>query len=322
MNRRIIRFAAVALICTGSVLAQRPATSNGTGNLGPNDAHAQVERALSLLKAGQDGKAAVYLDRALRILGETAQAAYPHYLRAKVYTDQSSIPKAITELKKSVALEPNYAAAWSDLGQARKALSDDIGALAAYKRAVELDPNDAVAQYRLGAEYLQQGKAHLAVQHLEEALSLNPGGQSALYSLQLALRQDGRSAEANKVRKRLADLLHRRDVLYQNALKAVAINNEGAVLQKRGDLRGALEKYQAALNLSPGEVRIRVNFAIALLRLGQWDRGLSELHKAMRQDPGNDLLKKAWDDAVSQAPAGTSVNGIPLQPIAGRQSRR
>jgi superkiller protein 3 len=312
----MMRFAAVVLICVGIAPAQQPATSNG------NDAQAQVKRALSLLKAGQDGKAAEYLDRAIEFSGETPQAAYPHYLRAKVYTAQNNIPKAILELRKAVSLQPEFAAAWSDLGQARKAVSEDAGALAAYKRAVELDPGDAVAQYRLGAEYLQQGKAHLAVEPLKRALSLSPEDQSTLYSLQLALRRDGQPAEADKVRQELADLLHRRDVLYQNALKAVAINNEGAALEKSGDLQGALEKYQAALELSPGQVKVRVNLAIALLRLGRWSQGLSELHKAMRQDPGNDLLKRAWEDAVSQAPAGTLVDGIPLESFAARQDHR
>lgn len=312
MKRRIGRFAAAMLICGGSMLAQESA----------NDPQAQVQRALNLLKAGQDDKAAVYLDHALHQLGASPQAAYPHYLRAKVYTAQNNIPKATTELKEAVSLQPDFAAAWSDLGEARKTLSDDAGALAAYKRAVELDPHDAVAQYRLGAEYLQQGKPHLAVSHLKQALSLNPNEQSTLYSLQLALRQDGQPAEADKVRQQLANLLHQRDILYQNALKAVAINNEGAALEKQGDLQGAVEKYRAALELSPGQVRIRVNFAIALLRLGRWNQGLSELHKAMQQAPGNDRLKRAWDDAVSQAPAGTLVDGIPLQSFLAQQNRQ
>ncbi len=319
MNRDVIRFAAVALMSGATVLAQQAATPSAKSALNLNDAHAEMRQALSFLKAGQSKKAGVPLDRALQILGTTPRAAYAHYLRAKVYTAQGETSMAVAQLEEAVALEPDYPAAWSDLGRARETLSDDTGALAAFKRAVGLDPKDAIAQYRLGAEYLHRGNAQLAIQPLKQALSLNPDGQSALYSLQRALQETGRSAEAGKVRQKLADVLHRRDVLYQRTLKAVAINNQGTALQKSGNLQGALEKYRAALKLSPGQIGIRVNFAIALLRLGHWSHGLSELHEAIQKDPGDNLLRRAWNDAVSQAPAGTLVNGVPVQPLVARQ---
>ena len=85
-----------------------------------------------------------------------------------------------------MSLRPDFAEAWSDLGQAKKTLLDDDGAFAAFQRSVELDPENAISQYRLGAEYLRQGKAHEAVQHLRESFRLNPTNQSTLYSLQLA----------------------------------------------------------------------------------------------------------------------------------------
>ena len=180
---------------------------------------------------------------------------------------------------------------------------DDAGALAAFERAVELSPDDAVAQYRLGAEYLHKAKIHEAIQHLQEALRLNPGNQSALYSLQLALREDGQLEQARQVKEKLAELLRKRDKASENALTAVQLHNQGAHLEKTGNLRGALEKYRAALDLYPEHVGIRVNVAAALLRLGQWDEGISELREALRRDPGNTAVKQALVHAMAQAPA-------------------
>jgi len=153
----------------------------------------------------------LHLDRAIRILGHAPDAAHPLYLRAKVYTEQNEVEKAAAQLKEAVSLRPDFAEAWSDLGQARKTLLDDAGALAAFQRAVELSPDDAVAQYRLGAEYLREAKTKEAIQHLQEALRLNPENQSTLYSLQLALRADGQLEQASQVKEKLVGLLRKRD---------------------------------------------------------------------------------------------------------------
>jgi protein O-GlcNAc transferase len=200
--------------------------------------------------------------------------------------------------QQAVSLRPDFAEAWSDLGQARKAMLDDAGALAAFERAVELSPDDSVAQYRLGAEYLRKAMFPEAIQHLREALRLNPENQSTLYCLQQALREDGQLEQAGQVKQKLAELLRKRDKASENALTAVQLNNQGASLEKAGNLRGALEKYRAALDLYPEHVGIRVNVAAALLRLGQRSQGISELREALRRDPGNALVKDALDHAL------------------------
>lgn len=276
-----------------------------------------VEKAaVCWLQANEFSRALPFLNTALEELKGSRDAAYAYYLRAKVYTGEDDIQKATADLEKAVKLEPDLAAAWSDLGVARQALLDNKGALAAFERAVEQDANDSVAQYRLGEEYLREGKPHLAVIHLEQARKLDPEDQSTLNSLQMALRQDGRDARADEVAKQLKELLHQRDLQYQRALQAVALNNEGARLQKSGDLRGAVEKYRAALQADPGQVRIRVNLAIALLRTGDWSDGLSELKRAIQANSDDVRLRAVWSDAVAQAPPGTLVDGVPARSVS------
>lgn len=266
--------------------------------LNPEFAQARQNLGLVLIQAGEFGAAAKHLDRALVRLGNSPDAAHPHYLRAKVYTEQNEVEKAAAQLQQAVSLRPDFAEAWSDLGQARKTLLDDAGTLAAFERAVELSPDDAVAQYRLGAEYLHAAKIREAIQHLNEAVRLDPGNQSALYSLQLALRADGQLEQASQVKEKLADLLRKRDKASEKALTAVQLNNQGADLEKTGDLLGALEKYRVALDLYPDHVGIRVNVAAALLRLGRRAEGISELREALRRDPGNTAVKEALDRAL------------------------
>lgn len=205
-------------------------------------------------------------------------------------------------MQQAVALRPDFAEAWSDLGDARKTNLDDAGALAAFERAVLLAPGDSVAQTRLGSQYLEEGKAHLAAEHLREAARLDPRNQSTLYLLQRALRADGQTAEADGVKQKLAELLRDKDKDDQNLLAGIELNNQGADLEKAGNLAGAVEKYRAAQVLLPGHVGIRVNLAVALLRSGQWKEGLAELREAVRREPGNAVLQAALDDALAQAP--------------------
>ncbi|HEX6547088.1 MAG TPA: tetratricopeptide repeat protein [Bryobacteraceae bacterium] len=271
-------------------------------SLNPRFAVAQTNLGLVLLQEGKPDQAALHLDEALRIFGKNPDASYPHYLRAKVYSAQNKPKEAEKELAAAVALKPDFAEAWSDLGQARKQNLNSAGALAAFDRAVKANPNDAVAQYRLGAEYLRQGKPHQAVEHLERSYRIEPKNQSTLNSLQAALRRDGKTEEANKIRQELAQLLRDQDKANQNALMATKVNNEGAALEKAGDLRGAVEKYREAVSLNPNHVGMRVNYAIALLRLGQWTEGLNQLHTALKMNPHDAQLQAAMRDALSQAP--------------------
>jgi len=277
--------------------------------LDPEFAAARVSLGLILVQADEFAAAGKHLDHALALLGNSEDAAFPHYLRAKVYTKENEVERAGAELNKAVSLRPDFAEAWSDLGEARKALLDNAGALAAFQRAVGADPENSVARYRLGSEHFYRGEVRQAVTHLEKAFRLDPQNQSTLYVLQLALRRDGQDERAGYIKEQLTKLIRERDRASQQAMVALQMNNEGAALEKAGNLREAMEKYRAALALDPAHVGIRTNFAVVLLRLGQWSQGIAELREALRRDPGNHSLQQALDDALSQAPARLDVGG-------------
>jgi len=270
----------------------------------PRFGAAQLNFGQALLGTGEAKAASEHLNKAIALLGHTDDAASALYLRAKIYTADGKAEQAAMQLQAAVKIRPEFAEAWSDLGQARKTLLDGEGALGAFENAVRWNQEDAVAQYRLGAEYLRQGNARVAVEHLQKAYRLNPGDQSTLNSLQMALRQDGKHEEAKAVKQKLADLLRDKDRVNHDQLTAIALNNEGAELERRKDLRGAVGKYREAAKLYPEMVGLRVNYAVALLRLGRWTEGLEELHGASLQAPGDGNIQAALKDALAQAPAG------------------
>jgi protein O-GlcNAc transferase len=298
----------------GQQKASRPEFEKAV-EIDPRFAQAHVNLAAAMLQDGESQPAATHLDRAISLIGNTAEAAYPLYLRAKIHAEQREPAKAIPDLERAVKLRPDFAEAWSDLGEARRTLFDDEGALAAFRRAVELSPDDGVAQARYGAKLLDTGKAHEAVEHLDVAVRLDPRNQSALNSLQSALNKDGQTERASEVRRQLAALIRDRDKNDQNLVKAIEANNRGAELEKKGDVRAAVDRYRTALELQPDHVGIRTNLAVALLKLGNWDEGIAQMREALRRDPGNADLQKALDDALVQAKAHGIDISTPHRPF-------
>jgi tetratricopeptide (TPR) repeat protein len=271
--------------------------------LDPDLAEAHVNLSLILAQAGELGGAGEHLDRAIALQGNSPAAAYAHYLRAKVWGAQDQNEKSIAEFQKAVQLRPDYAEAWSDLGGMRRLTLDRDGAVQALEKAVALKPDDALAQYRLGQLYLQEGQAVKAVQHLKQALSYAPDDRATLYNLMLALRKAGQLEEAKPIEARMAELQHQSDRASEVGLAATGLNSEGVGLEKSGDIRAALAKYQAALDLDPTGFGFRLNYALALCRLGRWQDGVVELHEVLRLDPDNADAAQALYIAREQAKA-------------------
>jgi tetratricopeptide (TPR) repeat protein len=271
--------------------------------LDPALAEAHVNLSLILAQAGKLGPAGEQLDRAIELQGNSRAAAYAHYLRAKIWGAQGQNEKSTAEFQKAVQLRPDYAEAWSDLGGMRRLAQDHDGAVQALERAVALKPDDALAQYRLGQLYLQDGHALKAVEHLKQALSCAPNDSATLYNLMLALRRTGQLEEAKPIEKRMAELQRQSDRASEVGLAASDLNSEGIRLEKSGDIRAALAKYRAALDLDPTGFGFRLNYALALCRLGHWQDGVLELREVLRLDPDNGDAAKALYIANEQVKA-------------------
>lgn len=258
-----------------------------------------------LLESAEPVPAAEHLDRAIQLLRDPADLAEAHYLRSRICTSQGETGQAVEHLEKATKLQPALAEAWSDLGELYRVKLNAAEALTSFEHAVQLNPRDSVAQYRLGSEYLRRNQMPVALNHLEAAYNLAPTDQSTLNALQSAYRQAGRSDDALRIKQELAVALRMRDKKSQANLNALKLNNQGAELEHSGDMVAALDKYREALNLAPDHNGIRVNYATALLRLGHWTEGLTELHEALKNDPQNLNLQVAMKDALSQAPPAT-----------------
>jgi tetratricopeptide (TPR) repeat protein len=271
--------------------------------LDPALAEAHVNLSLILAEEGELISAGDHLEQAIKLQGDVRAAAYTHYLRAKIWGAQNQIDKSIDELEKSIQLRPEYAEAWSDLGGMRRLSLDSSGAVQALEKAVALNPHDSTAQYRLGQLYLQGGETVKALDHLKIALLGDPSDVATLYSLDRALRKAGKLEEAKPIEKQLAGQRAKSDRASTVALAASRLNDQGIALEKSGDVRAALAKYRAALDLDPTGTGFQLNYGLALCRLGRWDDGIAELREVLRLDPDNQQAAKALYIAIDQAKA-------------------
>jgi len=271
--------------------------------LNPALAEAHVNLSLILAQAGELIAAGDHLDRAIKLQGDVAAAAQTHYLRAKVWGAQNQVDKSIDELEKSIQLRPEYAEAWSDLGGMRRLSLDSGGAVQALEKAVALNPHDSTAQYRLGQLFLQDGETAKALDHLKIALLGDPSDVATLYSLDRALRKAGKLEEAKPIEKQLAELRAKSDRASIVALAASRLNDEGIAMEKSGDVRAALAKYRAALDLDPTGTGFQLNYGLALCRLGRSEDAIAELREVLRLDQDNQEAAKALYIAIDQAKA-------------------
>jgi len=268
--------------------------------LDPNLVEARVNLALLLAQAGEFGPAGEHLDRAIQLQGDTRPAAYSHYLRARIWIAQKEMGKAASELESAVKLRPDYAEAWSDLGGIRRVEGDPKGAQQALERAVALQPGNEKAQYRLGVQYLENRQPHRAIDCFNKALQHEPEDRALLYNLTLALRRDGQEGEAKRVDDKLSRLIQTKNKVAATGLAIGDLNDAGMALEKAGDIRGAMEKYRAALEIDPTDVVLRLNYGLALCRLGRWQDGAAELREVLRLDPNNGDASKALYIALDE----------------------
>ena len=74
---------------------------------------------------------------------------------------------------------------------------------------------------------------------------------------------------------------------YSGKSLAVAYSNRGNARSNLGDYRRAIEDYDQALRLDPGNIVANTNRGIAYKNLGEYHRSIEAYELVLRRDPGN-----------------------------------
>jgi TolB-like protein/DNA-binding winged helix-turn-helix (wHTH) protein/tetratricopeptide (TPR) repeat protein len=192
--------------------------------------------------------------------------AYDAYLKGRYQTHRRTAEanaRAIELYKQAIAIDEQYALAWSDLafvyaggainGDARPAVVGPL-ARAAAVRAVGANPNLSESQMVLGYHlWLIDWNWHAAEAAIRLAIQLDPSNAAASLFLGHVLSQSGRPNEAENSMRRARDL---------DPLDAVARALSSQIAFQGRDVAGALEHARRAIALDP-------NLWIGYMELGQ-----------------------------------------------------
>jgi TolB-like protein/Flp pilus assembly protein TadD len=225
--------------------------------------------------------------------------AYDAYLKGRFYwnkRDKPGLTKAVEYFERAIALDPQFALAYSGLAEAYGPLGYSafippsearLRMKAAALKAVELDPGLAEGHTALAACLaFHEWQWAAAEEEFRRALELNPRYGTAHLWYGLYLHSMGRGAEA---------LRESRLALESDPL---AVGTHGALalyLEATGDVDGAIDQYSKTLEMDPSLFRVRVSLAAAYSEKGLHEQALAEARRADTDSGGS---------AFTRAPLG------------------
>jgi superkiller protein 3 len=207
-----------------------------------------------------------------RALALDPKYAIAHYNLGNALYKQGQLTGAVRAYRRALALDPKNAKAHVGLGAILcDHLHDYDGAIAAFRRALALDPKYAIAHNNLGNALYKQGQLTGAVRAYRRALALDPKNAKAHVGLGLALKAQGQLTEA--VRE------YRRAIALDPKL-ALAHGALGQGLLALGRFAEARQATRRCLRLLPASHPKRQLAAKLLRQCRQWlalDRKLAAI---------------------------------------------
>ena len=233
--------------------------------------------------------------RAIGKRGTNSAEAYDLYLMARQYreltTDDPLRHETTVRLcERAVAIDPNYAQAWTVMGAAQMSLfynhgrKNDAGA-AAIAQAVRLDPDLGEARALRARELHRAGRREEALAELEIALRLDPDSYDVNYRAGAIYYLERRFAEA--VRSFRKTIVLRESDVESPGMLLSALGALGDQVAAREAARTTLERAEKALALDLSNGQAMAHGVSALAALGQRERAREWIDRAMLLEPDN-----------------------------------
>ena len=221
----------------------------------------------------EDAEEAIKLD---------ARDSLAYYCRAIAHLDQNQLREGLSDLEKTIELEPSFGAAYRNRGSVLAGLherdpdlADLDAALADLDHAIRLDPNDATAFMNRGWTWLLKGDLDRGIQDLSEAIRLNPTDELALIDRAHLFGKQGRYDQA------LADF---DAVIRINPNDFTAYSNRSNLWLNRGDYQKAGEDAEQAIRLDPNDAMPYFNLGRSDYYRDDYEAAERDLSKAIELD--------------------------------------
>jgi len=237
----------------------------------PNQEH--LQSIISLFTQGQLQQA---LTESSQLLERFPNSVVLYNIAGACNAGLMQFDAAIRSYKKALKINPDYADAYSNMGNALKDKGDLEAAIQSYKQALKIKPDYAQAYNNMGNALKDKGDLEAAIQSYKQALKIKPDYAQAYSNMGNALKSQGDVEAAIDS--------------FKQALKikpdyAQAFNNMGNALSEKGDLEAAINSYKQALKIKPDYVQAYNNIAIALKDKGDLEAAIDSYKQVLKIKP-------------------------------------
>ena len=185
---------------------------------------------------------------------------------------------ALTAFSKAAALKPDYVRAWIEIARVQDKKRNYGEAISNYQKALALEPSNTSALKEMAQVYSKQKNAAQAERYFKEALALGDTDPVTYYNLASVQLELNKTAEA-----------------LQNAQKALASNDKdarflytyGLALEKSNRLHEAEDYYTRAIAADGKYGKPRINLGRIQLEAGHLDSAEQHLLAGHRAESSN-----------------------------------
>jgi tetratricopeptide (TPR) repeat protein len=312
MRRRLIRAAGVALALTcvplawaGEELPKLPQLnmSGFQPAIRRQIQQAEAEARTHPRSAEASGKLGMVLDAY-----EQYESAEPCYRRARLLDarsfswayylgsaefHQGKFKQAAETLRKALRLTPDYLPAQLKLAESLLTAGDREESGKIYEAILKTDSDSAEALYGLGRVRAARGDTTGAMESYRKACELFPAYGAAQYALALAYQRLGSPDQAEPHFRLYQANLTVTPPIQDELMGAVQALDLGAEmhlrrsveLEQRGDLKGAVQEQERALEADPKNVQANINLISLYARVGEMDKAEQHYQMAARLNP-------------------------------------
>ena len=199
--------------------------------------------------------------------------------------------RALSDCNEAIRVDPDYAAAYINRGNAYLGKADIDDAFADFNAAIRLDPKSAWAFNARGEIYKNKGDFDRALSDFGEAIRFDPN-----YAIAYFLRGD--------VYKRKGDFDHAlvdlNESIRLDPNNAIAYFTRGGVLYMMGNNPGALADFTSSIRLSPDDSAAYFNRGVAYYVVGgRFADAEADFRKAAELNP-HDAYAALWLDLAAR----------------------
>lgn len=232
----------------------------------------QVDALVALLNQGRHKE----LHQQIAILAKSfPRAGILYNLQGASFAAMERYAEAVEVLQKAIRVQPTYAEAHSNLGNALQSLDKTDAAIEAFKNAIKYEPGFAAAHNNLGNSYGRQGNLDKALECYATALKYRPKYADAYKNQAIALINKGEFELAV-------------DSIEQNA--RINPKDIGSQIQVANLLRKN-ERYEEAivcldrvLKLDPDNADALASRGNSLAEVGRIEEGKADILRALEID--------------------------------------